>query len=283
MQQFFPRQRRTWWPLKDCQLTVACLSHSHALQVATEDNVLFAAEFYAAGFASNLQQYRAAQEVLARVVRAHHLSQFWLSAAALSHSASMLCSYGPQLRQLLMLKAGVGSGSLQSAELQQLIPGAPDSWGAGQRSIRAAPAGEVIWEVDVSTIPGAVQHSAQLQQQVTLNSPATTPPIGGLIFGIQVGVKWLPDAQANEINVYSKPRNAPESTHFRYKFELTAAGKAFPSIWTPIMSGSQGMSGWHLTGPMTGGWDAAAWAQAGLPPAGVLVLKLKVTSVAHGW
>lgn len=255
----------------------------HRMQVATEDNVLYAAELYSFGFFINLQQYEAAQQALAPVVRAQHLSQFWLSASALSHSASMLGSYGAQLRQLLMLKAGVGSSGLQNAELQQLIPGAPDSWGAGQRSIRAAPAGEVTWEVDVSTIPGAVQHSAQLQQQVTLNSPATTPPIGGLIFGIQVGVKWLPDAKVNEVNVYSKPRNAPEGTYFRYKFELTAAGKAYPSIWTPIMSGSQGMSGWHLTGPMTGGWDAAAWAQAGLPSAGVLVFKLKVTSVAHGW
>jgi hypothetical protein len=257
------------------------LLHSHA-QVATEDNVLCAAEYYCLGFAVNLQQYQAAQQPLARVVRAQHLSQFWLSALALSPRAptSLLGSYGAQLRQLLMLKAGVGT--VQGPALQQVIPGAPDSWAAGQRSIRAAPAGELAWEVDISKISDAVQHSAQLQQQVVLDSPATTPPVGGLLFGIQVAVNWLPDAQVNEIHVYATPRNTPGGTYFRFKFELTRAGKAYPSIWTPVLGGGQS-SGWHLTGPMTGGWDAAAWAQAGLPSAGALVLKLKVTNVAHGW
>jgi hypothetical protein len=79
---------------------------------------------------------------------------------------------------------------------------------------------------------------------------------------------------------------------------MSVAGKAHPSRWTPVLNGhqvgrirgvdesylSEQGSGWHLTEltePMVGGWDAAVWARAGLPLSGKLVLKLKVTKVAH--
>lgn len=44
---------------------------------------------------------------------------------------------------------------------------------------------------------------------------------------------------------------------------------------------SWGWQDFFDTGVMAGGWDSAAWVQAGLPTSGELVLKLSVKSVAH--
>jgi hypothetical protein len=249
--------------------------------VASEDSVLFAAEQYASSFSPNPQQVQSAQQILARVVRAQHLSQFWLSASALSPSTptTLLGSYAAQLGDVLMLKAGMGSIGLANTDLQTLIPGSPDSWREGQRSIRAMPAVDLTWKLDISTVSGAGQSSAW-QQQVTLKSPETTPPIGGLVYGIQVIVDWVPEANGCEVSVYAAPRNAPAGTFHRFRFSLTVAGNVFGPAWSPVML--CGGTGWPITqGAMAGGWDAAAWAQAGLPTSGELVMKLQVIKVAH--
>jgi hypothetical protein len=72
------------------------------LQVASEDTVLYTAQAYADKQDISEQQ----ADTLARLVRCLHLSQFWLSAAALSGDAGklLLRALQPQLQQQLLLK-----------------------------------------------------------------------------------------------------------------------------------------------------------------------------------
>jgi hypothetical protein len=261
------------------------------LQVASEDTVLYTADAYVRKTA-DLQQRQTGEQLLAPLVRAQHLSQFWLSAAALCPSTPTLLhgSYAKQLRQLLLLKASVGNLSLQATELHKQIPKAPDSWVLGRRIIREVGAVEMLWNLDVSTLASTAQLSAGQQQRMLLNSPIQTPPIGGVAFGIQVQMTWQRDAQGSTFCVYVKPKNAPADTYLKYKFTLSvaAAGNRFNkqlSSGTPMV-GVSARSGWGWnnffeTGAMSGGWDAAAWAKAGLPTTGELVLKLSVKNVAH--
>jgi hypothetical protein len=115
-----------------------------------------------------------AQQLLASVVCCQHLSQFWLSAPALATHAQalLLSSYVPQLRQLLMLKAGAGAdaSSMPLAELRRLFPGAPAAWAQGVRSIRPAAAVGTMSKLDLSTQASTAQPSASQQQSITLDS-----------------------------------------------------------------------------------------------------------------
>ena len=247
--------------------------------------MLYTAYFYELCFpswANDPQECQTAPQLLASLVRAQHLSQFWLSAAVLCPSAQtqLLSSYDTQLQQLLMLKAGVDNSTLQVSRLQQLIPGAPGSWGLGQRRIREAPTVMVTWELDVAAVRSAAQRNASCQAVMKVGSSMNTNPLGGLAFGITAEMHWDSCRQGSTFAVFVACQNAPRGSYLQFQFELTVAGKLYPGTWTHVLSGDQG-SGGHLTEPMAGGWDAAAWACAGLPLAGKLALELKVTKVAH--
>lgn len=258
------------------------------LQVASEDIVLYTADTYVRKI-TDLQQRQTAQQLLAPLVRAQHLSEFWLTAAALSTCTTTLLhgrdgSFVPQLRQLLKLKAAVGALSLQSPELQELVPDAPDSWSLEQRSIRTVPDVEVTWKLDVSTLVSTAQMSASQKKLLNLDSPSTTSPIGGVVFGIQIQLAGKADAQGSKIGVFAKPKNGPADTYLGFGIELSVAGTAFDkraSVPVVFASHCWGWSDFFQLGAMAGGWDAAAWAKAGLPTTGELVLKLRVTEVAH--
>jgi hypothetical protein len=257
------------------------------LQVASEDTVLYTADTYVRKI-TDLQQRQTAQQLLAPLVRAQHLSEFWLTAAALPTLTTTLLdgrrSFVFQLRQLLKLKAAVGALSLQSPELQKLVPDAPDSWSLEQRSIRTVPDVEVTWKLDVSTLVSTAQMSASQQEMINLHSPSTTSPIGGIVFGILIRLDGKADAQGSKIGVFAQPKNGPADTYLGFGIELSVAGTAFDKRSSaPVRFASQcwGWSDFFQLGAMAGGWDAAAWAKAGLPTTGELVLKLRVTEVAH--
>lgn len=87
--------------------------------MAIEDNVLYTAQRYVSSIKDERQQ-AAAKQLIAPLMRPQHLSQVWLTAAALSSEADklLLGAYQAQLRELLMLKAAniVGS-NLHESEL----------------------------------------------------------------------------------------------------------------------------------------------------------------------
>lgn len=130
----------------------------------------------------------------------------------------------------------MGSVSLQADKLQKLVPGAPDSWVLGQRSIREVPAVEMVWTLDVSTLANTAQLSASQQKRIYLDSPHQMPPLGGVAFGIQVQMTWQRDAQGSKLGVYAKAKNAPDGTYLQLEFTLGAAGNTFDKQLSSLTS-----------------------------------------------
>lgn len=153
------------------------------LQVASEDNVLYTAQAYLDGV-SDVQERQAAQQLLARLVRAQHLSHFWLAAAALSTQAPSLlvATYQKQLRQLLLFKLGAG-GSID------------DDITVGMKT------SELRWELPVSKLMSTAQLSAAQKQLIGVDSPIQTPPMNGVSFGVLIQASWQSNAQGSSIGV----------------------------------------------------------------------------------
>lgn len=147
----------------------ACCPH----QVASEDTVLDTAQAYVDAVTPySLQRQLTAKQLLAQLVRCQHLSYFWLTAAPLTATGPslLLSSLTAQLKQLLMVRAGLGDGSLAHSELQQWVQGAPDSWTLDQRAIRPVDAVALTWRVDIAKLASTARLSASQKQLLRLRS-----------------------------------------------------------------------------------------------------------------
>uniref|UniRef100_A0A383VHZ1 Uncharacterized protein n=1 Tax=Tetradesmus obliquus TaxID=3088 RepID=A0A383VHZ1_TETOB len=114
-----------------------------------------------------------------------------------------------------------------------------------------------------------------------LISPSS-PPFGSAAWRLKVECKQ--EAGGTVVGVYAGPVAAEVPAGFYYTFESTVSWQGVQkAVKQPCTKGAGwGYEDWFDLQPMAagGGWDAAAWAAAGLPTAGEMLLELCVHSVA---
>jgi len=176
-------------------LLIVCTVNVLALQVASEDTVLYTAERYVASQETHPLQHTAARQQLARVVRCPHLSDFWLMASVLSgDKRRLLRPVRQQLKQLRLAWAADPSQRVTGDKLLQLLPEAPHSWALGPRISRAVGPVQVVWKLDVSKLKEAAMRCVAQRSVVRLaQHPQCSPPLGGIAFTMQILCNWLPE------------------------------------------------------------------------------------------
>lgn len=174
-------------------------------------------------------------------------------------------------------------------ELQELIPDAPGS------ALRAAPVAQAALKIPVGKLFNLAKLTAYLQKDTPeLASPFRTPPMGKVSFTVLVKGKWVPETQGSVL--LGQCMHSPQTCQLVglqnqlsnwYSGGAHCAARSLDSSMLkrthPTSAGysSWGWSNFFGTGPMAGGWDAAAWEKQGMPTKGEVVLTLKVTGVSH--
>jgi hypothetical protein len=257
-------------------------------QVASEDTILFTAEKYIDRIWSSCEpaQRDFAEQQLARQIRCPHLSRYWLSASVAEEKARMrlLAELRPQLRRLLLLREAQADYSVQSADLRegQQLAGAPASWALGCRVFKPVGSVQLVWQLDVSKLRELARRSFTSQSHKDLFCSDTSPPLGGMAFGIKVACTSKEGGV--EVGLHCGPEDLPEDMCYKGTFKLTVDG--YNSL-TLVMSKPNGGSTWRGysdffgMGPVAEGWDEVAWAGRGLPTGGKLTIRLTVTEVSH--
>ena len=309
----FPVTQGVWFPVGETWDTSHWLdflpivmllliaAQCHDRQVASEDTVMYTAQTYVGNRAkfSTIGSRQQAVDRLAPLVRCPRLSQFWLSASVLSDDADKLLLRGlqPQLKRLMLLQAG---GSTAGASVEQGvvpgvpaswledipgvpaswledIPGVPASWRLPVRRIQPVSSTSVQWDLDVADIRQAVQDSISKQQKVNLWSPKGCL-LGGVLLGINLSCKWDASKQGSTINVYTHGKSLPAGSCFRCTCSVGCAAVAAGRASTGYLGHAQvwGWRDYFRLGPMSGGFDEAAWAAKGLPKSGSITLQLTV-------
>jgi len=262
-------------------------SMSWLLQATSEDNVLYTAQKYVDSI-TDPQQWQAAAQKLAPLIRCPHVSTFWLSASVLSDDAPklLLNQLSKQVGQLVMVQQAQPGQRLKDPH--KLVPDAPASWALGKRAVKPPSSVQVTWELEVSKLRQAAQDSARQQETVVLESPTVSPPLAGIEWGLQMEAFWDTRKKGSVVGIFTAPRNVPARMCIQYAFtvELEVAGLSWSDASPLLGPNSTSGSTWGLKdvfdlGPMSSGWDAMAWASKGLPAAGQLDLALTVTSVGH--
>jgi hypothetical protein len=254
-------------------------------QVASEDTVLYTAQAYvnrleAAGF--DPQQ---ARDKLAPLVRCPHLSQHWLSASVLSDDADKLLLGGlqPQLKRLLLLKpARSTDAGLSAASIARCIAQVPASWLLPVREITPFSSVTAEWELDVTSIRQTARGVAARKHTLTLKSGTLTTPLGGIGWGMELQCAWDSSKKGTTVGLYTLATSLPAGSFCRCTFSLSCAAATISYQGTEYIGGVGDAMGWRDffgLGPMSGGFDEAAWAAKGLPTTGSLKLRLTVKDV----
>jgi hypothetical protein len=165
------------------------------------------------------------------------------------------------------------------------ISGAPPSWRLPPRQMRPLADGvKLQWRLQLEHLKAACRQSFAQQETVDTLSPDATPPMGGRPWRMLLQCSATPGGI--ELTLYVGPSNLPECVFVKsYSYTITCCGEAYPR--TVACAGGQRGSYNGYTGdsicfpeePMAGGWDDAAWAAAGLPASGDLLLQLHMRSV----
>jgi hypothetical protein len=137
------------------------------------------------------------------------------------------------------------------------------------------------WEVDVAAIRQAAQDSAGHKKEINVWSP-TTGLMGGVMWGMVLQCDWDADDQGSTISVFATPENIPSGALYRCTYSLECVGVQVEAVElrdeTDIFAHAQywGSVDLFMLGPMSGGFDEAAWAAKGLPTIGSIRLRLTV-------
>jgi hypothetical protein len=264
-------------PLPAMQLLLS----ADQLRVAAEDTVLYTASRYKSTHRYPASVIRAA---LAPTVRAPHLSVFALSCYTVPPISSrmLLGQYGAQLPSLLCLKHIARPGEF--ANTLAVISDAPASWQLGRQLRPLADGVRLQWQLPVQQLKAACRASFAQQETVDVPSPEASPPMGGRSWGMLV--QCSPAEGGTELTLFVGPDHVPDFVFVKsYVHTTTCCGKAYTS--RIACAGGQ-RSPYNCYAdvptcfpeePMTGGWDEAAWAAAGLPASGDLELQLHMHSV----
>jgi hypothetical protein len=108
-----------------------------------------------------------------------------------------------------------------------------------------------------------------------------TPPLKGVRCRLQINAALAESRRGIQLGVYVDALDVPEDVFLKYTYSISAADTERTHTGTPIYQNTVCKGIWDFfgLGEMVGGWDAAAWANKGLPTEGTLLLKLKVTDM----
>uniref|UniRef100_A0A383W9A1 BACK domain-containing protein n=1 Tax=Tetradesmus obliquus TaxID=3088 RepID=A0A383W9A1_TETOB len=264
-------------PLPAMQLLLS----SDQLRVPSEDTVLYTAKRYVKAQKTAAKR-AAAKAGLAPLVRAPQLSLFALSCAALpadSEQQLLGSGYAQQLRLLLPLRRIASAEELASEMLE--FEGAPDSWRLGPRQV--SPLGDGVrleWRLPVQQLRQACRDSFEQQQVIYVESPGSSPPLGGV--GWRLVVDCVQQEGGTVVGLYAGPVLAEVPNGVYFRFRATASWSGVQINWRSNCLNYEvyGDKNYFQLQPMAGGgWDEAAWAAAGLPTAGEMCLELCLHSV----
>lgn len=256
----------------------------HALQVASEDIVLYTAQRYFVRFRGGQRAH--AERLLAPLIRCPHLSRYWLAGSVKSTTADTMVLAGlrPHLQRLLMLVEAKPGYTVDSADLPEgaLLAGAPASWALELSVSEPVNSVDVAWRLDISQLRAAACQCAAGQGDMDIIvSPGDPPPLGGMGFSLELLLKY--QAGGVTLGFYGSPKTLPDDMFYTCSYHLQV--EALPTdsfcLLTPEL-GSTALGGPKIdVGPMAGGWDEAVWAGKGLPTCGQLTMKLTVSDVPH--
>uniref|UniRef100_A0A383VZ76 BACK domain-containing protein n=1 Tax=Tetradesmus obliquus TaxID=3088 RepID=A0A383VZ76_TETOB len=260
-------------PLPAMQLLLS----SDQLCVPSEDTVLYTAKKYVQAQKTTAKA-AAAKAALAPLVRAPQLSMFALSCAALPASSGqqLLSIYALKLVSLQSLKRIAFTGELAAA--LEAMEGAPASWLLRPRQIKPLVDGvRLQWRLPVEQLQQACRDSFAQQQVVHIYSP-DSPPLGAVAWRMLVECEQQEGGTV--VGLFVGPVEVPAGIY--YKFETTLSWQDSKHTFSSpcLNSDGHGYNDFFDMKPMAGdGWDAAAWAAAGLPTAGEMLLEVFVHSV----
>lgn len=259
-------------PLPAMQLLLS----SSALQVASEDTVLYTAQAYMDAQPS-VQQQQAAQQALAGLVRCPHLSSCWILAGSRADSETQLL--WPFKDTLAELSAFNLVQQPFHAEMFSLTGSTPDSWLQGRRRIvKRVPSTRVLWRLPVSQVKEACIEASAKQEGVIINSPVRTRPLCGLSFSLTLNCAPTEDSSGTHVKVGLHSVNCPHIMFYKYRAGILIGGsrtQLLQGVSRSTLPAELGLEDSLGLGPMAGGWDEAGWAEAGLPATG----ELEITAV----
>jgi hypothetical protein len=229
-------------------------------------------------------QQEPARQRLSLLIRCPHLSSYWLSASVLSASAPelLLHALNAPLQRLLLLRNTDPGFEPTAAQIEELIPGAPASWGLEKRKSKSVTSVHMTWHLSVSQLRDAAQRSAK--QQSTFNacfSPNLTPLLGGLswLLHVQCEYEATPAGPATKIGVFTRPSNACSDMYYRFTFSLSTGAEHTrfkAATWMATRNASFGCTDFFSMGAMKDGWDEVKWADQGWPATGEIPITVTI-------
>lgn len=204
----------------------------------------------------------------------------WLAGLALPRRPALeiLPTLLPHLSTLLTARIIKADYQVTAEDLQRLFAGAPASWALPKRASRPVSNVQVTWELPVEQLREAAQRSVAEQETVTVYSPRSTPPLGGVHYKLQIVCKH--DDGSCCVGVYACALHLPGDLAMSFGFTVDVRAAGTRILRTGQSQGLEDLSrGWAAffgVAAMAGGWDERAWAAKGLPTSGTPTVKLTV-------
>jgi hypothetical protein len=274
-------------PLPALQLLLS----SDQLQVASEDTVLYTAQQHVDSLGARLRGRpvaalkAAARAALAPLVRAPHLSSLalWCTVGAADTSnKGLLRGYAEQLKRLQSLQRVAPAAEKLAVAVDRFVQDPPASWRLGPREHTQllADGVKLQWRLPIVQLRQACRDSYSTGQLVSIDSPCSTPPLCGLACVLSFKCKQRNGGTI--VGLFTEPKNMPRGVFYKYECTVSWGSGGWSAAASCVESGSlRGHSANLLPlAPMAGdGWDEAAWAAAGLPTSGEMLLQLHLHSV----
>ena len=227
-----------------------------------------------------------ARRVLAPLIRCPYLSGYWLTITTdpTTRAAWALAELQPQVAKLLVLgSAQPGVPWMHSFGLQRLLPGAPPSWLMGQRISKPVSSVFVTCSVTISILREAAHRCvAEGQALEIFIKQSSTPPLGGLIFTLQLVCSPAAAGAGCEVHMVVTCTNLEAATICpSFNCRLVSPGGHSAAAAKPLGAKFVVFKDFFKLGVMAGGWDAVAVAAKGLPASGELFFTLTVAKVGH--
>jgi hypothetical protein len=274
-------------------MSAAPVGFGHNVQVDSEATVLFTAQRYV----DSLDGLAKAAAILrlGPLIRCQHLSLSWLSAAATANAAStpdaqghfryVLANQTRPVQDLLKMKVLDRSLDVFRDGVKK-VKEWPDSWFLGPRMYTLQDSVQLAWQVNVSSIRDAAITTFQTKSSQRIRSPVTVP-MRGFTWRFWIVCSYNAAPAGVQLGIFLHPINSGLVAYSQsvYKCSWLITASAGPvRVWesainAPVLSAPNGYGRANAfrVGTMAGGWDAAAWAAAGLPASGALSFNLILT------